>query len=222
VASSPTRPATLQVARIVTATPAEGPGLRSALWVQGCTLRCPDCFNPQTWSRAGGTAMAIGDVVHQLAEDPRIEGCTIMGGEPFEQAAAVADVAEAMQDKGLGVITFTGHTRDQLQGRTDLAVLRLLAATDLLIDGPYLRDLPDRERPLVGSSNQAFHLLTDRYRWWVDRLSEEPDRLNVRLLRTGAIEITGWVPDRTRTALLAPLEASRLSQRQMLDRPRPA
>jgi len=44
----------VRVARFIARTGAEGPGTRSALWVQGCTIRCPGCFNPHLWGARGG------------------------------------------------------------------------------------------------------------------------------------------------------------------------
>ncbi|HGG57662.1 MAG TPA: 4Fe-4S cluster-binding domain-containing protein, partial [Nannocystis exedens] len=44
----------LQIAHIVAITEAEGPGRRFALWVQGCSLHCPGCCNPELFAAAGG------------------------------------------------------------------------------------------------------------------------------------------------------------------------
>lgn len=198
----------LRIASFIAATRAEGPGWRAALWVQGCSIRCPGCFNPHTWSAAAPSA-STRDVLLALTADPRIEGITLLGGEPFDQAAALADLAEALQDRGLGVITFTGHLLEDLRRQTDVGAARLLAATDLLIDGPYDRRVPDASRPLVGSRNQRFINLTTRYVDWVDNLDVQPDRLEVRIRRGGTIQITGWADDVQRRALTAALGARR-------------
>ncbi|HZI36693.1 MAG TPA: 4Fe-4S cluster-binding domain-containing protein, partial [Acidimicrobiia bacterium] len=44
----------VRVLRFLPATDAEGPGRRAALWVQGCSIRCPGCFNPHSWAFDGG------------------------------------------------------------------------------------------------------------------------------------------------------------------------
>jgi anaerobic ribonucleoside-triphosphate reductase activating protein len=123
-------------------------------------VRCPGCFNPHLWAASGGrlentVELAVGFVAD--AERAGALGITLLGGEPFDQAAGLATIAEAFRAAGLSVMTFTGYTLDRLTGwaatRPDIA--RLLAATDLLVDGPYLRDQPDAVRPWLGSTNQA-------------------------------------------------------------------
>lgn len=202
----------LRIAHSVTATRAEGPGWRAALWVQGCSIRCPGCFNPHTWSAAGPSA-SISDVLAALTSDPRIEGITLLGGEPFDQAHSLADLAEAVQERGMGVITFTGHLLEDLRRQADTGTARLLAATDLLIDGPYDFRVPDTVRPLVGSSNQRFINLSPRYVSWVENLHVQPDRLEVRFRRDGTVRVTGWVDDAQRRALTSTLGAKRARTR---------
>src|ERR1700688_933327 len=80
----------LQVAQILPATEAEGPGLRFALWFQGCPLRCPGCCNPEMLPFEGGRSMRLADVVAQVenaAQRDGIEGITLLGGEPLAHAA---------------------------------------------------------------------------------------------------------------------------------------
>src|SRR4051794_1393000 len=96
----------VQVARVIPRTIAEGPGTRFAVWVQGCTIRCVGCFNPHLWGRKGGTAT---DPVGLATEaiDAEVEGVTLLGGEPFEQAAPLAAFARVVRHAGLSVMTFT-------------------------------------------------------------------------------------------------------------------
>ena len=60
-------------------------------------------------------------------------------------------------------MVFSGYTIEQLQQRPEPEVAELLALTDILVDGPYVRDQPDTERRWIGSPNQRIHFLTDRY-----------------------------------------------------------
>ncbi|MFC6009566.1 4Fe-4S single cluster domain-containing protein [Nocardia lasii] len=190
-----TSPATLRVARVLTATEAEGPGLRMAIWVQGCTIRCPGCFNPQLWASAGGSDVSVADWSPAILADAvaaGVEGITLLGGEPFEQAAALAIVAAGARARGLSVMTFTGYDyadlRDWARHRPDIA--DLLTHTDLLADGPYRADLVDRERPWIGSTNQGLRALTDRYRDL--EFTTVPDRVEVRVGADGTIAVNGW------------------------------
>src|SRR5437868_7176146 len=81
---------TLQVAQIVPVTEAEGPGVRFALWFQGCPLRCPGCCNPEMLPFEGGEPVTVADVLRQIeaaARDHGVEGLTFLGGEPLAHAA---------------------------------------------------------------------------------------------------------------------------------------
>lgn len=96
---------------------------------------------------------------------------------------------------GRSVMTFTGYRVERLRdaataGRDDVA--NLLGATDLLVDGPYLRDRHDPDRPWVGSTNQRFHLLTDRYRGLAPPVDRQPDRIEIRVLADGQVAVNGW------------------------------
>src|SRR5919198_2604401 len=86
----------LSIAQVVPATEAEGPGLRFALWFQGCPLRCPGCCNPEMLPFEGGTPMSVAEVLRQVEEAARdhgVEGITLLGGEPFAHAAGAAALA---------------------------------------------------------------------------------------------------------------------------------
>jgi anaerobic ribonucleoside-triphosphate reductase activating protein len=90
-----------------------------------------------------------------------IEGVTFLGGEPFLQADGLAQVAESARALGLSVMVFTGFTLNEC--RSLPGGERLLAVTDVLVDGPYEKDRPETHRNWVGSQNQRFHYLTARY-----------------------------------------------------------
>ena len=65
---------------------ANGPGLRTTLFVSGCTRRCKECFQPQTWDFDYGQPFTP-EVRQQLLDSlapEHIAGLTLLGGEPFE------------------------------------------------------------------------------------------------------------------------------------------
>ncbi|WP_065571954.1 4Fe-4S single cluster domain-containing protein [Microbacterium oleivorans] len=199
----------LRWSRFVPATAAEGPGVRAAVWVQGCAVRCPGCFNPHLWAARGALQGDPADLAERWVDEARAagsEGLTLLGGEPFDQAGALAVVAEAFRAAGLGVMAFSGYTLDRLRSwsadRDDVA--RLLAATDLLCDGPYLADLPDTRRPWIGSRNQSIRALTPRYAADVERIVRDGgrDSLEVRISADGAVSVNGWATDAALADLL--------------------
>ena len=173
----------LRIATIVDDTEAEGPGRRFALWVQGCTIRCPGCCNPEMFVADGGAAATIDELDARLARAGAIEGVSILGGEPFEQPAGVAAFARRVKQRGLTVMVYSGYT-----------IAELLGMTDLLVDGRYDRTQPEPAPPLgrrwLGSTNQTMHYLTTAY---------SPDDPRMRSENTvelhwkdGRLVINGW------------------------------
>ncbi|MGW1071212.1 4Fe-4S single cluster domain-containing protein [Streptomyces sp. NPDC002537] len=154
----------LNVAATRVGTEALGPGVRSALWVQGCPFHCAGCmatdwipFRPAR--RAGPRELA-----EELLDDPRVDGLTFSGGEPMAQAAGLAEVARlAREIRDVSVICFTGYRLERLRTRPPSpGVPDLLGEVDVLIDGLYVTALDDG-RGLRGSSNQRVHHLTGRH-----------------------------------------------------------
>ncbi len=177
-------------------TEAEGPGRRYAIWVQGCPMRCPGCCNPELLRFGGGTPRTVARLLETIlsahARSP-LEGVSLLGGEPFAQAPALAVLAERVREAGLGVMVYSGFRLDELHEKiaaNEPGVARLLAACDLLVDGRYERDLPDRERRWIGSTNQQLHLLTTRHRA-DDPVFREGETIELRLV-DGQLIINGW------------------------------
>jgi anaerobic ribonucleoside-triphosphate reductase activating protein len=179
----------LNLAQVVTCTEAEGPGRRFAVWFRGCPLRCPGCCNPEFLSFAGGTPTRLSDLVQHL-EAVDVEGVTLLGGEPFAHADGAAALAAAARARGLGVMVFSGYTIQELRANSDPAVAALLAKTDLLVDGPYMRELPDTTRRWVGSTNQRVHFLTDQYKP-EDPCWRKPNTLELRV-RGSEVTVNGF------------------------------
>ena len=133
----------------------DGPGLRYAVFVQGCSHGCPGCHNPDSQPCAGGTVRAIADVVAEIAANKLVQGVTISGGEPFEQAAACAALARQVRELGLDVWTYSGYRYEQLaEGNPDPAARDLLDQTDVLVDGPFVQAQHSYQLPWRGSRNQ--------------------------------------------------------------------
>lgn len=138
-----------------------GPGTRYVVWVSGCHRSCPGCIAPDSHDMTKGTPVETGALAWEILLS-RADGLTISGGEPFLQAPALAELVRTVQRKqDLGVIVYTGFTYEELLQMPQAQ--ELLEQTDLLIDGPYIRELDDG-LSLRGSSNQRVIPLTERYR----------------------------------------------------------
>lgn len=187
--------APIRVAAVVPVTEAEGPGTRFAVWVQGCAIRCPGCCNPHMFDPAGGETIEASVLLARLDEvRDRVEGVTLLGGEPFEQAPTLAPFARGVRERGLSVIAFSGHLLGDLQDGRPAGSRELLAQLDLLVDGPYRPDLLETARRWAGSTNQRFHFLTDRYGPGIEKIRPgEPERtVELRFGLDGRMERSGW------------------------------
>ena len=138
-----------------------GPGVRYCLWVQGCPRRCKDCTAPDAQALGAGVDIDTQALAWEIILSDA-EGLTISGGEPFLQAAALTEMIETIRrKKDMGVIVYSGFTYEELLKNEEYK--KLLENIDLLIDGPYVRELDDG-KSLRGSSNQKVIPLTERYK----------------------------------------------------------
>ena len=165
---------------ILPQTKALGPYLRCAIWVQGCNKNCEECMTPEARPIDAGTLIPVRDLANSIIEDPKIEGITISGGEPFFQSTAMIQLIELIKLKrDMGVIVYTGYTYEELMDRSLFLnqndIQEFCKHIDILIDGPYIKSLNDG-LSLRGSSNQKVHLLTNRYINVVDQYYEITQR----------------------------------------------
>ena len=183
----------LNVADILDRSRSNGPGLRSVVWVQGCTIRCPGCFNPHTHPHKPVRLIDPRRLADRLLRIPDTDGITISGGEPFEQARACAMLAQAIHQGGRSVMVFTGYYVEYPAAAPLASVRRLLGSIDLLIAGPYVKALAGTVDQWRSSSNQTIHALTDRYRDQLgSAMSTEP---MVEIATDGASRMETGFPD---------------------------
>lgn len=139
-----------------------GPGSRWVLWLQGCNLACPGCFNPETHPFNAGQRVDVSSLAKSILEhQDQIEGLSLSGGEPFFQSHALATFLEMIrQQSQLSVLIFTGFSLSELSSIP--AATRVLEMTDVLIAGRYIQSRRVASG-LIGSDNKEIHLLTNRY-----------------------------------------------------------
>jgi anaerobic ribonucleoside-triphosphate reductase activating protein len=152
----------LRVHAFQPASRSNGPGWRAVLWLQGCTLGCPGCFNPETHTTQAGDWRPVNELCLEILNlQPSIEGLTISGGEPLQQLPALLTLlGELRRRSALSVVLFSGYTWDEIQRMPRRPQLTRLV--DVLIAGRY--DPSQRvAHGLVGSSNKTIHFFSDRY-----------------------------------------------------------
>jgi len=156
---------TLNLAEVCRDTRALGPGRRYAIWVQGCPFRCAGCLAVQWRSQQPKRLVPVARLAEDILNVAGLEGLTLSGGEPMLQAEACHQLIEQIRCRRprTTLMVYTGFTLEELRAGGDAARLGLLAAVDVLIDGPYEQARNDN-LGLRGSTNQRVHFLSDVYR----------------------------------------------------------
>jgi len=138
-----------------------GPGKRFTLWTQGCMKKCPNCFNPETWSHRPNKILSPYQIFELIKNYNDIDGVTISGGDPFEQEDELMSLLFLLHGKryNKGVIVFSGFTKEQIEQNTIRK--KCLEYIDVLIDGLYIDSL-NSSVDLRGSANQKFYFFSDK------------------------------------------------------------
>lgn len=143
---------------------ANGTGCRTVLFVSGCRNACKGCFQPQTWDFGYGEPFdekVQKEVLDSLAPD-YITGITLLGGEPFEQenqkelVPFMRKVVAQYPNKNVWAFTGYIYDKDLVAGgrRHTEDTDELLSMIDVLVDGPFVKELKDITLKFRGSSNQ--------------------------------------------------------------------
>jgi anaerobic ribonucleoside-triphosphate reductase activating protein len=130
---------------------------RVMLTLQGCShTKCPGCTSSHTWDAKGGRLMPVNGLIRWMQSLPRLDGITITGGEPSDQADALTGLLKQFRAvfPAAEVVLYSALLWRRLQQHH----AQLIDLCDVVIAGPYVASLPPT--PLAGSSNQTVLLLT--------------------------------------------------------------
>lgn len=143
------------------------PGVSVTLFTQGCPHHCRGCHNPETWDFAGGqefTDKTLNSIIEALTANNIHRSLAIMGGEPLCEGNLPLTLLVLSQAKekvpGVKSYIWTGFLYEDLLKNQSSELKKILALTDVLIDGPYIEELRDITLPMRGSSNQRIINLT--------------------------------------------------------------
>lgn len=153
---------------------ANGPGVRTSLFVSGCTHACKGCFNQIAWDFNYGkpfTEDTINDIIESMRPD-YVQGLTLLGGEPFEHTnqqgllPLLRAVKRFLPDKDIWC--FTGYLFDKDICEDMCAkweeTKEMLSYIDVLVDGKFVEELKDMMLKFKGSSNQRTILVQESLR----------------------------------------------------------
>lgn len=143
---------------------ADGEGVRTTLFVSGCTNCCKGCFQPETWDFNYGkpyTEETENSIVEMLS-DENIQGLTLLGGEPFEPenqrvlVKLLRRVKKELPHKDIWSYTGFVYERDLLEGCRKYTEVtdEMLSYIDVLVDGPFIEEKKNISLQFRGSENQ--------------------------------------------------------------------
>lgn len=134
---------------------ANGIGIRSTIFVTGCTRKCPECFNTEYQDFNAGKEWTDKEteLIISYLKDPNVEGLTLLGGEPMQNTEGLVEIVKAIKkevDKSVWV--YSGYKWEEILQDSDKKAL--LEICDVLVDGPFIIALRDMRLRFRGSSNQ--------------------------------------------------------------------
>ncbi|MGD0228664.1 MAG: 4Fe-4S single cluster domain-containing protein [Terriglobia bacterium] len=188
----------------IPASRANGPGLRSVVFFQGCTLACQNCFNPDShpFTGADATVLAVAERVLQAHQEHGTEGVTFSGGEPMQQAPALLELIQTLRQQvpSLSFGMFSGYSDLELvlgeysiwgcdYSESDRRRLweEIRAHLDFAVLGRFNETQPSA-LPLRTSRSQALRMLTTRY----GVKDYGPQSVEVIVHPDGRAEVTGF------------------------------
>ena len=134
---------------------ANGPGIRTTIFVTGCTHKCHNCFNEDYQDFDFGdpwTQKETDEVIEDLKLD-EVRGLTILGGEPFQNEVDLLEVLrDIKKEVQKDIWIFSGYTYEEILKDQDKK--KLLEECDVLVDGRFVEALKDLSLRFRGSSNQ--------------------------------------------------------------------
>ena len=174
---------------------ANGPGVRAVIWVQGCTIGCPGCYNAFTHPHVKNQLRNPAILATWVNSIDGIEGVTFSGGEPFEQAEAIVATIEAInlsREIPISVFIFSGFKYSYLQSSGSPKVKRLLGLVDMLSTGPFLMEHCDTNLLWRGSSNQQLVYLSERYSQSEEEKWRQESPVEELVINDDVIQRTGF------------------------------
>lgn len=152
-----------------------GPGKRLVVWLQGCSLACEGCWNQDMWSFRERNLLHRQALLEMILASPVIEGITLLGGEPLQQAANTLWLLRQLRESStLTVILYSGFTLAEVHAMGMLNSIDQMV--DLFISGRYQKAQRTTFHQWIGSTNQEFYY-------------PESSRITARSARVNEVEI---------------------------------
>ena len=169
-----------------------GPGRRTVIWFQGCTLCCKGCWNESMHSVEPNELIGREDLLKTIT-DSKCDGVTFLGGEPLQQPENLLWLMRKLKTKKTNVVLYTGYEEDEISASDVFS--EICRHADILISGRYV----EKERNIFlkwrGSENQKVSFKNG------DRIAEECNEMEIRIAEDGSITCLGYPADEIRCIL---------------------
>ncbi|MEK5379718.1 anaerobic ribonucleoside-triphosphate reductase activating protein [Niallia sp. FSL W8-0635] len=143
----------MRVLSIVEDSIVDGPGLRTTIFLAGCTHYCRGCHNPESWRIDGGIEMSIDEMISQVNRNP-LNDITFSGGEPMLQIRELILLAKKCKQKNKNIWCYTGFLWEELMTKYKDEFMQLSMYLDVLVDGRFMIEQRDLSLLFKGSKNQ--------------------------------------------------------------------
>lgn len=143
----------LNVARIISESKIYGPGTRTVIWFQGCSIRCDGCINQELLNFVKKRQCTTQMIISQI-KNSRV---TLLGGEPLDQIDLL-NLLVSLKKAQISVVLFTGYEWNNISQQTKEIIQ---SCCDMVISGPYIAVLKDDSLYLRGSTNQQIHVFNN-------------------------------------------------------------
>jgi len=165
-----------------------GPGKRLLLYLKGCTLRCEGCINPHLWSFEGGTMMAAKDIV-DLCEKENVEGITVHGGEPLDQAEELLPLVQMVKKLHKTVILFTGYIKKELNH----IQCKIWNHADIVVAGRFQMNKRNVHLQFRGSTNQRIYRHSGPYKNY--KIQDGYTTTIITIDENGCMDVQGFLTE---------------------------
>jgi anaerobic ribonucleoside-triphosphate reductase activating protein len=171
-------------------TTVNGPGNRYMIHLQGCSLGCSGCFNPESWSSKMKNQVDV-EILADKILSHNLDGTTISGGEPFQQPGSLLHFIQYLHRDGnpfpKGILIYSGYTEEELEKIPEYH--QVIELIDVIVSGRYREDLRVYDS-LLSSSNQKFI-------WGKQKNIKEEELMNQSyeiIIEDNGLKLTGF-PD---------------------------
>ena len=147
---------TLRILKTFKETIVDGVGFRYSLYFAGCIHKCPGCHNEKSWNPDNGELVSyemLQEIADEINENSILDGITISGGDPLFNPVDMLKVLKFLKEKtGKNIWLYTGYTLENIKLDKDRS--KCLEYIDVLVDGPFIKQLYAPDLEFRGSSNQ--------------------------------------------------------------------